>query len=187
VLAYEAEILEARPETGDTQALRGYVLPTQMSRHLECSTIDELSPHVRVRVETVSCRIPSRLVVQGGVYVAGLSIQHRILRSQGLHPLQFERQVNNVAAAQPRTGASAHVAPFACHDALVSLDGFDARVSTCVRQFRLYPGLYDFDVTVVSIDDTEQALVSRITLQGVAFESGQRVMQRFLETLQWKP
>ena len=30
---------------------------------------------------------------------AGLSMQHRILRSAGLHPLQFERQVNRVAAA----------------------------------------------------------------------------------------
>ena len=187
VLAYEAEILEARPESGGTQELRGYVLPTRMSRHLECSTIDELSPHIRVRVETVSCRIPSRPVVMSGVYVAGFSIQHRILRSQGLHPLQFERQVNKLAASQPRTGASAHVAPFACEDSLVSLDGFDARVSTCVRQYRLFAGLYDFDVTVVGIDDAQQALVSRLTLQGVAFDSGQRVLQRYLEALQWKP
>jgi len=187
VLAYEAEILEARPESGGTQELRGYVLPTEMSRHLECSTVDELSPHIRVRVETVSCRIPSRLVVLSGVYVAGLAIQHRILRSQGLHPLQFERQVNKLAASQSRTGQSAHVAPFACHDGIVSLDGFDARVSTCARQYRLFAGLYDFDMTVVSIDDREQALVSRVALQGVAFDSGERVLQRFLEGLQWKP
>jgi S1-C subfamily serine protease len=187
VLAYEAEILEARPASGGTQEVRGYVLPTQMSRHMECSTVDEAGPHVRVRVEAVSCRIPSRLVLQGGVYVAGMSIQHRILRSAGLHPLQFERQVNRLAAAQPRTGVSAHVAPYACHDGLVSLDGFDARVSSCVRQYRLFPGLYDYDVTVVGIDDTEHALVSRLALQGVAFETGERVLQRYLEALQWKP
>ena len=57
----------------------------------------------------------------------------------------------------------------------------------CVRQYRLFAGLYDFDVTVVGIDDAQQALVSRLTLQGVAFDSGQRVLQRFLEALQWKP
>ena len=79
------------------------------------------------------------------------------------------------------------MAPFACRDALVSLDGFDARISTCVRQYRLLAGLYDFDVTVVGIDDTQEALVSRLTLQGVAFETGKRTMERYLGGLQWKP
>jgi len=109
------------------------------------------------------------------------------LQSLGLHPLQFERLVNRVAKGPRRIGAAAQLAPFACRDALVSLDGFDARISTCVRQYRLFDGLYDFDVTVVGIDDTRQALVSRLALQGVAFESGRRIMERFLGALQWTP
>ncbi|MEX1993245.1 MAG: serine protease [Steroidobacteraceae bacterium] len=187
VLAYEAEVLEAPPGTAGIQKVRGYALPTQLSRHLECTTVDERSPHARMRVEAVSCSIPSRILVQPGVYVAGFSIQHRILQSLGLQPLQFERQVNRLAAGPRRAGAAAHVAPFACDDALVSLDGFDARISTCVRQYRLFTGLYDFDVTVVGIDDAQQALVSRLTLQGVAFESGKRTMERYLGALQWTP
>ena len=95
--------------------------------------------------------------------------------------------MNRLAAGPRRTGAVEHVAPFACRDALVSLDGFDARISTCVRQYRLFAGLYDFDVTVVGIDDTEQALVSRLSLQGVAFEAGTRIMERYLGALQWTP
>jgi len=187
VFAYEAEVLGAQPDTAATQSVRGYTLPTQISRHVECSTVDEPSPHVRVRVETVSCWIPARIRVQAGVSVAGLSMQHRILQSMGLHPQQFERQVNRLAAAPLRAGASAHVAPFACRDGLVSLDGFDARISTCVRQYRLFAGLYDFDVTVVGIDDAQQALVSRLALQGVGFESGKRTMERYLGALQWTP
>jgi S1-C subfamily serine protease len=187
VLAYESEVLEARPEAAGTQNVRGYVLPTQVSRYAECSTVDERSPHARMRVETITCRVPPRLLAQPGVHVAGLFIQHRILQSTGLHPLQFERQVNRIAGGPRRAGAAAHVAPFACRDALVSLDGFDARISTCVRQYRLFAGLYDFDVTVVGIDHTEQALVSRLTLQGVAFEFGRRTMERYLGGLQWTP
>jgi hypothetical protein len=79
------------------------------------------------------------------------------------------------------------VAPFACRDALVSLDGFDARISTCARQYRLFVGLYDFDVTVVGIDDASQALVSRLALQGVGFETGRRIIERYLGALQWTP
>ena len=187
VLGYEAEVLEAQPDTAGKQNVRGYTLPARISRHVDCSTVNERSPHVRVRVETVSCWIPSRILVQTGVYVAGLSMQHRIVQSVGLHPLQFERQVNHIAAAPRRAGASAHVAPFACRDALVSLDGFDARISTCARQYRLFVGLYDFDVTVVGIDDASQALVSWLALQGVGFETGGRIIERYLGALQWKP
>jgi S1-C subfamily serine protease len=187
VLAYEAEVLEARPGETPTQTVRGFVLPTQLSLHVECSTVDERTAHVRLRIETVNCRIPSRLVVQGGVHVAGLTLQHRVLQSTGLHPLQFERQVNRMAQAASRAGASGVVAPFACHDGLVSLDGFDARISTCVRQYRVFGGLYDFDVTVVSIDDRSEALVSRLALKGVGFESGERILERYLGALQWKP
>jgi serine protease Do len=187
VLAYESEVLEAEPSGADTQPVRGFVLPTEITPYVECSTFDERGPHVRVRVEVISCRVPSQLSVQSGVPVAGLSMQHRLVRSAGLSPLQFERQVNEVAAETPRTGLPAHVAPFACHDGLVSLDGFDARISTCVRQYRLFAELYDFSVTVVSIDDETQALVSRLSLQGVAFDSGERILKRYLGALQWKP
>ena len=187
VLAYEAEVLGAQSDAAGIQSVRGYALPTQISRYVECSTVDEPSPHVRVRVETISCWIPARIRVQSGVSVAGLSMQHRIVQSVDLNPLQFERQVNRIATAPRRTGSSAHVAPFACRDALVSLDGFDARVSTCVRQYRLFAGLYDFDVTVVGIDDAQLALVSRLALQGVGFESGKWIMERYLGALQWTP
>ena len=187
VLAYEAEVLEARPDSAGTQTVQGYALPTQISPHIECSTIDESSPHVLVSVETVSCWIPALIRVQQGVHVAGLSMRHRILQSEGLHPLQFERQVNDLAAAPRRAGSATHVAPFACRDALVSLDGFDARISTCVRQYRLFAGLYDFDLTVVSIDDESQALVSRLALQGVSFDTGKSAMEHYLGALQWRP
>jgi len=187
VLAYDNDILESLPDAAGSQRIRGYTLPTLLSKYLECSTFDEKSPHVRMRVETVSCRIPSGILAQPGLYVAGMTVQHRVLQSLGLHPLQFERQVNRLAAAPRRAGSAANVAPFACSNALVSLDGFDARISTCVRQYRLLVGLYDFDVTVVSIDDTSQALVSRLALQGVAFDAGRRIMERYLGGLQWKP
>ncbi len=187
VLAYEAEVFDAAPDSVGTQTVEGYTLPTQLSKHVECSTVDERNPHARVSVETVSCWIPAHLRAQPGVHVAGLSMRHRILTSEGLHPLQFERKVNEVAASPRRTGVAAHVAPFACRDALVSLDGFDARISTCVRQYRLFSGLYDFDVTVVGIDDPTKALVSRLALQGVSFESGKKSLERYLGALQWRP
>lgn len=187
VRPYEAEALTAPSERTSTQTVGGYVLPTQLSRHVECSSFTERGPHQNIRVETVSCRIPPRITVQSGLQIPGLSLRHSVLQSTGLHRLQFERQVNKFAAGSHHTGGASIVAPFACRKGLVSLDGFDARVSTCVRQYRLFVDLYDFNVTVVGIDDISHTLVSRLVLQGVAFDSGARFLQRFLGELQWKP
>lgn len=187
VRPHETEALEAPPATTGTQRLGGYVLPTQLSRHAECSSFSERGPHTNIRVETVSCRILARVTIQSGLQIPGWSLRHSVLQSAGLHRLQFEQQINKLAASASRTGEANVVAPFACRKGLVSLDGFDARVSTCVRQYRLFVDLYDFDVTVVSIDDLSQTLVSRLTLQGVAFNSGARFLKRYLGELQWKP
>ena len=64
-------------------------------------------------------------------------------------------------------------------------DGFDARISTCARQYRLFAGLYDLAVTVTSINSTQRAVVSQLDLQGVDFESGTQFVRRYLGAMRW--
>jgi hypothetical protein len=101
--------------------------------------------------------------------------------------LQFAQRVDDVAQNFPRAGAARNVAPFACRNALVSLDGFDARVMTCTRQYRLFAGLYDIAVTVTSINSTQRALVSQLDLQGVGFEPAMQFVRRYLGAMRWIP
>src|SRR5690606_6148800 len=117
--------------------------------------------------------------------VGSVTFEHRVLRAQRLHPLQFAQRVNDIAAARKRQGLPQHVAPFACRNALVSLDGFDARIATCARQYRLFPGLYDLAVTVTSINSDARAVVSQLDLRGVGFEPGMQFVRRFLGAMQW--
>ncbi len=69
----------------------------------------------------------------------------------------------------------------------MSLDGFDARVSTCARQYRLFSGLYDIAVTVTSIGSNERALVSQLDWRGVGFEPGMQFVRRFVGAMRWMP
>jgi S1-C subfamily serine protease len=185
VLAYEAEILTPLAAPAARQTLQGYTLPARISSQVECHTSGDPRVHPRLRVGVLRCAIPSRLMLQFGLVVGGLSMQHQVVRSRALRPLQFARWLNRLAEAPVRTGSALHVAPFACRDALVSLDGFDARVTTCIRQYRLFAGLHDFDVTVVGIDDPRQAIVSRLALQGFGFAPGMQVVERYLGAMQW--
>ena len=185
VLAHQAEA-QALPEDGlATQSIRGYTLPTRIAATLECATTGTLNASNRLDVEMISCGAPSRLRIQPGLEVGQILIQHRVVTSTRLHPLQFVHQLNRIAASRQSTGSSRDVAPFACRNSLVALDGFDARLSTCVRQYRLFDGLYDFELVLVSVSREDYALISHVTLRGTGFESGQAFIRRFLEALRW--
>jgi serine protease Do len=187
VLAHQAEALAPPVDGIGTQAVHGYTLPTQMAATLECGTTGTTVAENRLHVEFVGCGAPSRLRIQPGLEVGQVQLQHRVVSSTRLHPLQFAERLNAIAASRKPAGSARDVADFACRDSLVSLDGFDARLSTCVRQYRLFDGLYDFELALVSVDHGEYALVSHVTLRGTGFDSGQAFIRRFLETMRWSP
>lgn len=191
-LAFEPAVLDPWPPgqaatAQATQTLFGYRLPTRPGPAFECTTTGSNEAREGLRTETVSCQARAGVLLLLDLEVGHVSFQHRVVRSQGLHALQFARRVNDLAAGIVRQGSSRHVAPFACRSALVSLDGFDARISTCARQYRLFAGLYDIAVTVTSINSTERAVVSQLDLRGVSFEAGMQFVRRYLGAMQWIP
>ena len=187
VLAYQSALFEAGPQPGATQSVFGFTLPTQIGPAIECGATGAGESDQRLRTETIFCAARARVTVQTGLEVGDIRFQHSVVRTQGLHPLQFVTRVNAIADSYPRSGSSRDVADYACEEALVSLDGFDARVRTCTRQYRLFSGLYDFAVTVTSINSTQSAVVSQLDLRGVGFEPGMQFVRRYLEAMRWTP
>src|SRR5690606_16070769 len=173
--------------TAMTQAIFGYQLPTRIGPAFDCTTTGSSEAREGVQTETISCSARTGVLLLLDLEVGTVSFQHRVIRAQDMHALQFARRVNDIAGALVRQGSARHVAHFACRNALVSLDGFDARISTCARQYRLFAGLYDLAITVTSINSTETAVVSQLDLRGVSFEGGMQFVRRYLGAMQWSP
>jgi serine protease Do len=186
-LAHQAAVWAPGPQSASTQTVFGFRLPTQIGATIECNTTGASESSQRLRIETIGCASRAGVLVQGDLEVGRIRFQHRIVRAQELHPLQFAQRINGIAEGYRRDGVPRHVAQFACKNALVSLDGFDARVSTCARQYRLFSGLYDIAVTVTTINSTQRAVVSQLDLRGVGFEPGMQFVRRFLEAMRWMP
>jgi S1-C subfamily serine protease len=185
-LAREAEVLEASPRPL-TQTVFGYTLPTFMGRSFECSSNGASEAWRRLQLESINCSARGGVLLQMDLEVGNVRFEHRIAQAHDLHPLQFAQRVNAIVREYERSGSARHVAEFACKHALVSLDGFDARVSTCARQYRLFAGLYDIAVTVTSINRSDRAMVSQLDLTGVGFEPGMQFVRRYLGAMRWKP
>jgi serine protease Do len=187
VLAYQAALFEPGPQPAAIQSAFGFTVPTQIGAALECGSTGADESDQQLRRETIFCSGRARVSVQIGLDVGDIRFQHNIVRAQGLRPLQFAKRVDGMASNYERYGSGRDVADFACEEALVSLDGFDARVRTCARQYRLFSGLYDIAVTVTSINSTRSAVVSQLDLSGVGFEPGMQFVRRFLEAMRWTP
>jgi hypothetical protein len=189
VLAQQGTIFDfgSRPPQAGTQKLLGFTLPTQLVSSIECGTTSGTQSERHIAEEVIGCSGRARLLVQNGLEVGDIRYQHRVLSAPDLHPLQLAWRVNRVAAAYRRTGSSRDVATYACRESLATLDGFDARLTLCVRQYRLFSGLYDIAVSLVSIHEPKLALVSDLDLHGVGFESGMVFVRRYLEAMRWTP
>ena len=189
VLAHQGTTFDFgnRPPQAGTQKMLGFTLPTQLVSSVDCGTTGGGEVQRYITEELIACSGRSRLLVQSGLEVGTIRYQHRVLRAPELHPLQFAWRVNRLAEVHRRTGLSRDVADFACKDSLTSLDGFDARLTLCVRQYRLFSGLYDIAVSLVSIHEPRVALVSHLDLHGVGFEPGMVFVRRYLEAMRWTP
>jgi serine protease Do len=187
LLLHQNAVFASIPQELATQTSSGYVLPAKIASSVECNSDGNADPSKPVRLEAISCGARVGVFVERDLDVGDFRFQHRILESDKLTPLQFSERVNRIAAARILSGSRNHVAAFTCDDALVALNGFDARVTTCVRQYRMFASLYDFAITIVSVNQPRRAVVSNLELRGVAFQPGMDFLRQFLGAMQWNP
>jgi hypothetical protein len=170
-----------------TQKTSGYILPSKLAPGVECNSDGTADPNKPLRVEAIGCSERVAIYVEGGLDVGEMYFQHRILETDKLSPLQFYFRVNRLADGVPWGGSTKHVAQFACQSDIVRLQGFPARVSTCVRQYRMFSDLHDIGVSVVSLNSGHRAVISNLFLRGVDFGAGMDFARRYVGAMQWKP
>jgi hypothetical protein len=161
-------------------------LPAKIAPAFECNSGGSADPNKPVRTATITCFANVGVYVQRGLDTGDIFFLHRILESEQLHALQFAALLNRSADTFVWGGLPQHVAPFACNAEVVALSGFDARVSICVRQYRMYAELYDIALSVVSVNQAQRAVVTNMRLRAVGFDSGMDFVRRFLGAMQWK-
>ncbi|MBC7984046.1 MAG: trypsin-like peptidase domain-containing protein, partial [Candidatus Obscuribacterales bacterium] len=150
--AHQAAVFAAIPTKLATYVSAGYTLPAKIAPAFECNSSSNAEANRPLRIETMNCSAPVGVYVQRGLDTGDIQIFHRVLRSERLHALQFAARLNRSAASFYWSGSPQHVAPFACTNEIVALHGFDARVSICVRQYRMFAELYDIAVSIVSLN-----------------------------------
>ena len=185
--AHSEALLTAVGSKLSTQNHHGYELPAKLAPFVECRAGGDPAPDQPVHVERVTCDAKSLLYLGRDLQTGGLTFQHQVMSTQTLDAWRFAHRMQNAKTPHATFGSTRQLAPFACKQQNVELDGFAANATICLRAYRKLDGVYDLNVLVVSKNEPKRGFVSSLSLTGVAADRALGFARAYLEAMRWKP
>jgi S1-C subfamily serine protease len=151
----------------------------------------EKTPKPRAQVDGSTCSTPSALFVAEDIQSGSAQFSHNYVRSADLNSFQFAAFVTQlpIFRAAGMTGAwqRKRLTRPECEERFVAPSPTAPGVHAiwCARAYRDFADLYDVALTTITQDRDREALVSRLVMQGIAYDNALTLGRRFLEGIAW--
>lgn len=169
-----------------------YQAPETMAPWFNCwaQTNAGAIPKPRATVNSTNCRSDTTLFVANDLNTGLIQLSHSYVRTVDLNQFQFAAFLTQ--QSQPRLVGGGPFrkwyTPQRCHEdfvvAAASRGHPPLRVVWCAQAYREFAGLYDVALTAVTEDHGSEALVSRLSLQAVDYDTAIALGRHFLEAVQ---
>ncbi len=168
-----------------SQNLAGRTVPTLDGTLTKCWAGGRDGERLRYQRESLNCGLRAELFVRNSLYVGSIGVSHVLLRNEKLAMPQFLALESSGHMAQTYMAMGGNeTTPAACQDEYVRGSIHVYRVAICLRAYRKFEGIYNFNVSAIQVDDARERLSSDLTLNGVSFNNGQQLSRMFLARLQ---
>ena len=169
-----------------------YLAPESTAPWFNCwgQTNADQVPKPRAVVDTTGCSSDTRLFVANDLNTGLIYLTHTYIRSVDLNRFQFAAFLSARSLPPPFGGGGRRwYTDQRCHEDFIAAaeagERPPLRVVWCARAYREFDGLYDVSLMLVTEDRDHEALVSRLSLQGVSYDNAVNVAQRLIEMVQW--
>ena len=170
-----------------------YAAPESAAPWFTCwaQTNADQVPKPRVSAETTSCYGDTQLFIASDLSTGRIQLTHSYFRSLTLNDFQFASFLSQqYVPSLTRAYAKKWLTDQRCEENFVRAtspgERPTLRVMWCARAYRAFEGVYDVWVLTLTQDRSDEALVSRLVMQGVTFDNALALTKRFLEAVQWK-
>ena len=174
-------------------ALGPYEAPESAAPWFNCwaRTNADQTPKPRAQLDSTSCISQSSLFIAEDIETGRADVMHAYVKSVDLNPFQFAAYVSQYygAGSMIRSWTRKRLTQPECHeDFLERGDGATypvLRAVWCARAYRDFAGVYDVAITTITQDREKEALISRLSMQGVSYENALTLGQRFVGEVAW--
>ncbi|MBV1881187.1 MAG: serine protease [Pseudomonadales bacterium] len=163
------------------------ILPTKISDKLECWGHTEDKEEYLYKGVHQHCRSSDDIYLSGTLSTGHFSYSYEWNESTQLNSAQFynvlerrfdHRGLNNIYEEKDGTN-------FSCHTEFVTLSQHEWKISSCLRGYKMYRGLYDASFVMASVDTRDKGLIIRGAAAGLSKENVQGMIRKFLEAVEW--
>jgi serine protease Do len=140
-------------------------------------------PKPRGTVNTTDCRTDTSLFIAGDLNTGQIRVTQSYLKSIDLNDFQFAAFLSQYYQPASLGWNRKRHTRMRCHESFVAPASDEhppLRAVWCARAYREFEGLYDVAVLAVTQDRGSEALVMRLSMQGVAYGNAMELAQRFL-------
>ena len=166
----------------------GYTVPDAADPYMRCWATELNEAKLFYRVRSYSCSGRSDMYIGQGIKMGSVSFSSKLYQSDILDPFRFGRLLEGDYDNYNGTSADIlrkHFSKYACTDSIVDINGMPGKAALCLRTYRKFPGLYDINLSVVSLRENKRALVSKLNLDGVTYEDGMHMVRLYVGALKW--
>lgn len=168
----------------EIKELGDYRVPVRESDQVRCWGDSEDGTEKKVSSAGISCSMESEIFVSDSLQTGHISMSHSYMRNKKLNAWQFAKLAGQRFANQVYSSAHSSVlTPAACTEDFVQLNNLKMRVQVCAEAYHKFTGLYDFTLITASSDDADSSLQSMINIRGVAYDTGMKLINEFLQSL----
>jgi S1-C subfamily serine protease len=194
LLAWQADFYHALGEQGFRgTALGPYQAPESAAPWFTCwaRTNADQTPKPRAQMDSTSCSSQSSLFIAEDIETGRTELSHAYVRSVDLNSFQFAAFLSQYygSAGMVRTWSRKRLTQPQCHEDFVQRGENGTapvlRTVWCARAYRDFAGIYDVAITTVTQDRDNEALISRLSMQGVSYDNALALAQRFVGEVAW--
>lgn len=167
-----------------SQILAGRQVATLDGTLTKCWAGGREGERLKYQRDTLDCSLKSDLYIRRSVYTGSMNIRHVLLKNDNLNKPQFMAINKHNYYSRYNKYSGGETTSKECQDDYLQAVKHVYRVVSCIKAYKKFEGIYDFNIIATQMDDDSERMSSSMNLNGFSFENGQRLSTMFLERLQ---
>lgn len=169
-------------------------VPKEIHSSIKCWGKSTDTKNRRYDSTSLSCSNSSDyLFILGGKYLGFIEYKYRWARQLKLNRFQL------YSLAEDKNEFSSYsfdddeeswtkddVTPYTCKTSFLDAGGGKWRAVHCIRSYKIFPGLFDVGIILVSVDHNDKLFGLEMTATGISQENASQLTEKFIRSMVWK-